>query len=355
MLDRRNGAVAHAGPVTTYHVRTLLTSETLARNGSVPRSAIVKGTSDKFDTSPLTAMCPVVPNRYHTRTKYSSEYLQRPDKSHTAQPSQPSTSRNSLASATELSCNCIPTRNSSLVSAANRQQHQSRCKTRRRRSTHQAISLHNNRCKQFDSIDKMLNYPSLSSTSASDLPLMRQSPHLSFESSPPSQRPSIDTPSFQSSPDASPRPKSHRRGSSIPASYIHVHVVTPPVPTHEQDLGVSSSNSIYDRPIRPSLGPQTLTWTSHESRTREYASIDRAHSGFRGFLRRILPGGCFRDGYRKFYRADGTEQSEDDDARSVRRYRLDEPIEDAKSAAIVQMRERHGMPVVGGGILRFRR
>jgi hypothetical protein len=77
-------------------------------------------------------------------------------------------------------------------------------------------------------------------------------------------------------------------------------------------------------PQRPSLHlPTTLSWTSDATRRLEYAKIDRAYTGLRGFCRRVLPKSCFGDSRRNFWNgADGHEEDEDDDADSVRRYRL---------------------------------
>jgi hypothetical protein len=94
-------------------------------------------------------------------------------------------------------------------------------------------------------------------------------------------------------------------------------------------------------PQRPSLHlPTTLSWTSDATRRLEYAKIDRAHSGLRGFCRRFLPKSCFGAPSRRNFwneRADyrsreGREggydddvDDDDDDADSVRRYRLELP------------------------------
>jgi hypothetical protein len=50
------------------------------------------------------------------------------------------------------------------------------------------------------------------------------------------------------------------------------------------------------------------------------------------------------------------EKDDDDDARSVRRYRLHEALEDdGKSMPVVQMRERDRFPTNDGSSLRLRR
>lgn len=63
-----------------------------------------------------------------------------------------------------------------------------------------------------------------------------------------------------------------------------------------------------------------IRWTSDETRRREYAEIDRAHSGIKGLFRRMFPKIAAKSNRSRFY-------SEDDgsDAESIRRYRLDVP------------------------------
>ncbi|KAI1622992.1 hypothetical protein EDD37DRAFT_651181 [Exophiala viscosa] len=70
-------------------------------------------------------------------------------------------------------------------------------------------------------------------------------------------------------------------------------------------------------PIRPHFNT-VISWTSDASRRTEYAKIDRAHSGVRGFWRRVMPKCLHKDGRRAFFSGDS-----DCDADSVRRFRLD--------------------------------
>jgi hypothetical protein len=217
------------------------------------------------------------------------------------------------------------------------------------------------KCKHFASIDGMLASTSdpvgdVTSTATSQSPARRSSSqHHTF---PKRKRPSLSRPSV-SSPSATSPPRAPRRTSTMPASLPTTHATTAPLPLslpnpHELPFptttlslpldprpSISSHHSASPptskRPLL--LSPQPLSWTSDATRRREYAKIDAAYSGIRGFCRRILPGGCFRNGRRNFW---GTLEGRDDgsDADSVRRYRLrldgdggsgsDDDVEDEK-------------------------
>ncbi|OAL01370.1 hypothetical protein IQ06DRAFT_140323 [Phaeosphaeriaceae sp. SRC1lsM3a] len=70
--------------------------------------------------------------------------------------------------------------------------------------------------------------------------------------------------------------------------------------------------------IIPAPRPSTaMQWTSPCTRRREYERIDRANSGVRGFLNKVMPR-CVSGPQEKFYEKDQS------DAGSVRRYRLDD-------------------------------
>lgn len=76
-----------------------------------------------------------------------------------------------------------------------------------------------------------------------------------------------------------------------------------------------------------------MSWTSTESRRREYEKIDRSHSGFRGLWKKITPRCCHGTCERKGFFL-GKKDSEAD---SVRRYRIhlddeDEDDDDEKNA-----------------------
>lgn len=75
--------------------------------------------------------------------------------------------------------------------------------------------------------------------------------------------------------------------------------------------------------------PTVIHWNSPSTRRREYAEIDRSTKGFRGFMRRVTPRWLSRRPPRQaFY--DG--ENDDDDACSVRRYRIEVPEEDDHDA-----------------------
>ena len=73
---------------------------------------------------------------------------------------------------------------------------------------------------------------------------------------------------------------------------------------------------------RPPPRQTVMSWTTLESRRREYEEIDKAHSGWRGLLNMLTPKWCHgRNSRRKFFRGkDGSD--------SVRRYRMHLPDED---------------------------
>lgn len=85
----------------------------------------------------------------------------------------------------------------------------------------------------------------------------------------------------------------------------------------------------------PSYPATTMHWTSPSTRKRDYERIDRANSGLRGLVRRVLPR-CVSGPQEKFYEKDNS------DAGSVRRYRLDSAEDDIadEKASRVQSRTR---------------
>jgi hypothetical protein len=78
------------------------------------------------------------------------------------------------------------------------------------------------------------------------------------------------------------------------------------VPTQDEDS--------LEEPKKTSA---TMHWTSPGTRKRDYKRIDKANSGFRGFLNKVMPR-CVSGPQEKFYEEDQS------DACSVRRYRLDD-------------------------------
>ncbi|PFH56998.1 hypothetical protein XA68_15664 [Ophiocordyceps unilateralis] len=89
-----------------------------------------------------------------------------------------------------------------------------------------------------------------------------------------------------------------------PPPHHHHHHPPPPPPCAESSL--------------PHPPQTTHYWTSHRTRRLEYAAIDSATRGLRGWLRRHLVPDCFGPQLVAF----------DDDSGSVRRYRLELPDDD---------------------------
>ncbi|KAL6710590.1 hypothetical protein ACN47E_008638 [Coniothyrium glycines] len=83
---------------------------------------------------------------------------------------------------------------------------------------------------------------------------------------------------------------------------------------------VPSPTSTDDGLATPEKTNTTMHWTSPGTRRRDYERIDKANSGFRGLIRRVVPR-CVSGPQEKFYEKDQS------DAGSVRRYRMDD-VED---------------------------
>lgn len=126
--------------------------------------------------------------------------------------------------------------------------------------------------------------------------------------------------------------------------------VTKPDPTDHQIVASSTSR-------RPSSEPQSqnpdhlperppfntvISWTSDATRRKEYAKIDRANSGFRGLLRRLVPKPLIsRNSRRGFFtgKCDGD---------SVRRFRMDVADDDGGDEASKGNRHHTKHSVVTG-------
>lgn len=88
--------------------------------------------------------------------------------------------------------------------------------------------------------------------------------------------------------------------------------------THQSTYDVADEEDQY---FSTSFPPTVMHWTSDETRMQEYAAIDRSNTGMRGLLKRLLPK-CVSKGHGKFY-----DEKDGSDAGSVRRIRLDFPME----------------------------
>lgn len=123
--------------------------------------------------------------------------------------------------------------------------------------------------------------------------------------------------------------QSSQARQSIDLAPVILKVNTANASTNDDERPESSSHH-HDRyprvdspvsPISPSVPPQTTHyWTSDRTRRLEYAAIDAASRGVRGWVMRNMVPDCFvpKDNRRVGF---------DDDGGSVRRYRLDLEIE----------------------------
>jgi len=150
--------------------------------------------------------------------------------------------------------------------------------------------------------------PSTTSTLCSTRP----KPRRASKSSPSTYRSSSKTRPTQSSHVRSSSSR-HTSSSSNPA-YQYVHFPS---------LADSSSSDTQATPSQPP--PATVHyWTSEETRRLEYAAIDAASRGIRGFFTRLVPDCILPASHRRTkFHDDGA----DSDAGSVRRYRLSFPEE----------------------------
>ncbi|KAF7877604.1 hypothetical protein EAF04_001276 [Stromatinia cepivora] len=107
----------------------------------------------------------------------------------------------------------------------------------------------------------------------------------------------------------------HSQTLSSPPQYQFFHF-----PSLSDDLSQETSNPAATPPPPP---PATIHyWTSDQTRRLEYAAIDAANKGIRGFVARCIPD-CFLPAEKRGTRFCAEDMRErDDDAGSVRRYRL---------------------------------
>jgi len=125
------------------------------------------------------------------------------------------------------------------------------------------------------------------------------------------------------SPSSQPSPSDHREPLLLSRDTRSSNL-------HLQPLHARSLTSSYE-----TLGPKTaegssfshtpcaiIDWKTPASRRREYEKIDRSTRGLRGLWRRVIPSWLRGGNQIRFY------EGKDDDAGSVRRYRLDLPEEE---------------------------
>lgn len=182
----------------------------------------------------------------------------------------------------------IPDRTSSL--SHRRQKTRQRSRSRRP----DPISIHNQSCKLFSSIDEMIL--------------------LSRETPPPrySEVTSRQTPCQHSALHRYEAPE------KVPMRMPNVSGTSPllhyPLPASRRDSGYGEGQANQSRPAYNTV----MSWTSDETRRREYEKIDRAHTGWRGFINKVVPR-SWKHGRRNFF--SGTD--EDD---SIRRFRISLPV-----------------------------
>lgn len=170
----------------------------------------------------------------------------------------------------------------------------------------------------------------------------------------PSPPPRRRTSTSASTASAAPRSRAPTRPSTRRSakSYHHpnsssVHVVKPPVsapvvvqssyfqfpsPDPEEDIAKQREElNVTPAPVPPQ---PTHYWTSDRTRRLEYAAIDAAQRGVKGWIRRNLLPDCISA-------RDERHIPFDDDTGSVRRYRLELEDDDEKSVAVQKRKTWH--------------
>ncbi|RAL58788.1 hypothetical protein DID88_009201 [Monilinia fructigena] len=162
--------------------------------------------------------------------------------------------------------------------------------------------------------------PSLNSTRKSSSRSKDCSGHSSSASSATSRSTSKRSPKSPRSSTSHARPNlsarhHHSQTLSSPPQYQFFHF-----PSLSDDLSQETSNADKTPPPPP---PATVHyWTSDQTRRLEYAAIDAASKGIRGFVARCIPD-CFLPVEKRGTRfCEENMRERDDDAGSVRRYRL---------------------------------
>jgi hypothetical protein len=135
------------------------------------------------------------------------------------------------------------------------------------------------------------------------------------------QNPSIHTKSGLPSPTMSQAEQHEFPGSSPRFSVDATH------PSNERNLSIQKEEPTAEET------PTTMHWTSPCTRRREYERIDRANSGVRGFLNKVVPR-CVSGPPERFYEKD------ESDAGSVRRYRIDEDEDVAHNKDFAQRKSQ---------------
>lgn len=148
---------------------------------------------------------------------------------------------------------------------------------------------------------------------------------------------------------AAPNPSSGNTTASYPQAYFQFPPIALTETPQNNDELPSENDRAREREMQNRSPPPTTIqyWTSDSTRRLEYAAIDAASKGVRGFVMKLIPD-CFLPSSTKANRFhDGVD---DDDVGSVRRYRLDLP-EEEEGSCVKEARE----PKVKEGRPMFRR
>jgi hypothetical protein len=186
---------------------------------------------------------------------------------------------------------------------------------RRRRKGQDLISFHRDSCRLFQSLEG-----TLSAKCEEPRPILSR--HYSMPGSPSkSFSDSLDPPIIQQ-PTKPLQGHSEDRPSVDRVGELPEHVAS----TVSLPVSVKIEETVS--PMR-ARGSTMMSWTTAETRKREYDKIDQAHSGFRGLWKKLTPKWCHgRNSRRKFFegKCDGD---------SVRRYRVETPIKSASTDGIL--------------------
>ncbi|KAL6250375.1 hypothetical protein RBB50_002677 [Rhinocladiella similis] len=224
-------------------------------------------------------------------------------------------------------------------------------KKRRHSSRKDPTSLHRQSCQLFSSLDGVLAIsreftplPSVSTTRTST-----RHPSLVPEDTPGSYKTntdmeqqlchSVDEKLKVVEREQQTHPYHRRSMSSSPPTFrpsysesslvYQSRIVTPRISISVSDVysygqrnSMSAGNDMRLPPSvrsRPPLNA-VISWTSNATRREEYEKIDRAHSGVRGFLRKMLPKCMHSKNARRAFYTGG--DGDGDDGHSVRRFRM---------------------------------
>lgn len=186
----------------------------------------------------------------------------------------------------------IPDRTSSLCQRPKTTRPRSKPRLQQKTRRVDSISLHNRSCKLFSSIDEILA--------------------LNRESPPPRYSEAVSRPGTRQN-SVTKTGSSHVAAMSCaPTEIRNLSVALEPAKPPSNESQICDTNQSSS--IRPPFNT-VMSWTSNESRRREYAKIDRAYTGLRGWFNQIIPKAWRRCGRRDFFRGEC-------DGDSVRRFRV---------------------------------